>query len=724
MRDRRVRTDRRFVDFIDPPDMSETASPRKDTDVGDPESEWDAVVRRISERLKKKQGAANASGAQSNLDIAGEMVRLERRAIEAETTLAQERDAYSLRVKEMEDKLRNLEPWLRQLKGEYQKAAAERDELREELNRAASKAGSTTAAMVLESEREAALREAEAARAERDAAVAEAEMLRTRSESDRASPSASWQKHIAAAEKARDQAIEEAKQLRKAVGDARRSETEIKRLLTQIDQLETTTAAHKAVARAAQEEASGLKSRIAELEKSRQTSAESVQLENRRVAELGKDIDLLRDEVATVRAAEEAARREAQEKARALESAKGELEQARQAVETLRAEAADAQRQAEESRSSSSQGRIEAAQSKRDAEAAAESARNAAASLEAAHAAERKAREALASAHKDAAESKELADEAMRAEGEARRRAEELAEKLAAIELSMHAESQRVREMEARAMELAEHLATERSARQEAERRANDFDVRAEQAEPRVLELEGQLEIIGGRVRAAEAENAGLVRGLEEERAAAAKRMEAAEASWRSQMRAAEARFEAEVQRERNRTFESDEALKAARERHARVGAAREEEMGRLRVEVGQFAEAKMNELVDGLSRIVAEPIVAPPITVGMDCPATAPTSMAVSGPTSTGARPEAGPPADWDRLIEDVEHLRGEVATLRTDGRSREDETAEAGVDVAAVYAAAAAAGAADDRTIEVERAPSTAAAGEDAGKRKKRKK
>jgi len=212
-------------------------------------------VRRISERIKKNKGASSGPGSQSSLDLAGEMVRLERRAVEAETVLAREREAYAARVKEMEDKLRNLEPWLRQLKGEYQKAASERDELRHQLKRSASASsggGDTTATLLLRSERESALRDAEAARAERDAAVAETEMLRKRFESDQSAPSEKWKKHVLAAEEARDKAVEEAKQLRKTVGDSRRSETEIKRLLTQISQLETTTSAHKAVARAAQ----------------------------------------------------------------------------------------------------------------------------------------------------------------------------------------------------------------------------------------------------------------------------------------------------------------------------------------------------------------------------------------------------------------------------------------------------------------------------------------
>src|SRR5438552_4009202 len=128
--------------------MSDTVSEKKRTDVGDPESEWDAVVRRISERIKKNKGSTPGTASQSSLDLAGEMVRLERRAVDAETTLSRERDAYTVRVREMEAKLRNLEPWLRQLKGEYQKAANERDETRRQLKRAEaapSNAGDTTA---------------------------------------------------------------------------------------------------------------------------------------------------------------------------------------------------------------------------------------------------------------------------------------------------------------------------------------------------------------------------------------------------------------------------------------------------------------------------------------------------------------------------------------------------------------------------------------------------
>ena len=58
--------------------------------------------------------------------------------------------------------------------------------------------------------------------------------------------------------------------------------SQIKRLLKQIEQLETTTSAHKAVARAAQEEVETLKNRVTDLEKSGQRKAETVQQEGQR----------------------------------------------------------------------------------------------------------------------------------------------------------------------------------------------------------------------------------------------------------------------------------------------------------------------------------------------------------------------------------------------------------------------------------------------------------
>ena len=61
----------------------------------DPDGDWDDVVHRISDRIKKK--GAGAPTTQSSLDLANELVRLERRALEAEALLLQERDAHSLR---------------------------------------------------------------------------------------------------------------------------------------------------------------------------------------------------------------------------------------------------------------------------------------------------------------------------------------------------------------------------------------------------------------------------------------------------------------------------------------------------------------------------------------------------------------------------------------------------------------------------------------------------
>src|SRR6185295_355241 len=92
----------------------------------------DAVVRRLSDRIRRRSKGAPTT--QTSLDLAGELVRLERRAREAEDVLERERDAFALRVHEMEEKLRKLDPWLRELKSEYQKAAAERDQLRDELD--------------------------------------------------------------------------------------------------------------------------------------------------------------------------------------------------------------------------------------------------------------------------------------------------------------------------------------------------------------------------------------------------------------------------------------------------------------------------------------------------------------------------------------------------------------------------------------------------------------
>ncbi len=268
--------------------MSDPKSEPTDPVLGDPEGEWNDVVRRISDRIRRKSNGGPTT--QSGLDLAGELVRLERRAREAEACLERERGAYTMRVQEMEEKLKKVEPWLRQLKAEYQKASAERDRLRDELARG-TRSGSPETVAVLPDEktRIESLLEVDAARVERDAALAEAESLRRRIESQRSNADVAAEVRIAAAEKARDEAAEDLKQLRRTTGEVRRTDEAVRRLQKQVEQLETSTSVHKAVARAAQETADQFAARVGELEKvaqEAQAKAEAAQVHEARVREL------------------------------------------------------------------------------------------------------------------------------------------------------------------------------------------------------------------------------------------------------------------------------------------------------------------------------------------------------------------------------------------------------------------------------------------------------
>jgi archaellum component FlaC len=283
--------------------VSDPKSEPTDPVLGDPEGEWNDVVRRISDRIRRKSNGGTTT--QSGLDVAGELVRLERRAREAEASLERERGAYAMRVQEMEEKLKKVEPWLRQLKSEYQKASAERDRLRDELSRGTRSGSPETVAVEPDDRsRMGTLLEAEAARAERDAALAEAESLRKRIESQRSNTDPSAELRIAAAEKARDEAAEDLKQLRRTTGDGRRADEEVRRLQKQVEQLETSTSVHKAVARAAQETADQFATRVGELEKAvqeAQAKADAAQQHEQRVRELTSKLEEAGIELVAVR---------------------------------------------------------------------------------------------------------------------------------------------------------------------------------------------------------------------------------------------------------------------------------------------------------------------------------------------------------------------------------------------------------------------------------------
>jgi chromosome segregation ATPase len=657
--------------------VSDPKSDHRDPVLGDPEGEWNDVVRRISDRIRRK--GSGGPTTQTGLDVAGELVRLDRRAREAEASLERERGAYALRVQEMEDKLKKVEPWLRQVKSEYQKASAERDRLRDELARGTRNGSPETVAVEKdEKTRAVSLREAEAARVERDAALAEASNLRKRFESQKSSADAAAEVRIAAAETARDQAAEDLDQMRKTAGDGRRADEEVKRLLKQVEQLETTTSAHKAVARAAQDTADQLQARIAGIEKAAheaQAKAESAQQHADRARDLagkleetGIELAAARRKVAdaesvaaAVRGGEAAVRRELEARVRELESARAELDRARKSVEKLGAESAGVRSQLAEVRRES--------QSR-----AAETARRSAA-LDAAKAAGQQARDDGASAARDATEAQELADEAMRAEQEARARSDDLAARLASAE-------QQIASAAASAQDFSERIESEQQARERAESRATELDARATANAARVRDLEPELELARGRAQALESEVGDRARAFEQQAQDAARRFESAESSFRSQMRAAEARFEMDLHRERERARSAEEASRVLEERNACALVEFDAEVTRLRSTTMQFLGAKTHELVEGMQRIVGEePIVVPPITMSMENPRTPTATVAVLPPA--GIETPSPATGEWDRLMSDVEQLCSEVEDMRQETGEKPADTDSVSVEV-----------------------------------------
>src|SRR5262245_54418171 len=233
--------------------MSETKSRRDEAAVGEHEGEWDSVVRRIYDRIKKRPGGPPTT--QTSLDLAGEIVRLERRAREADaelerrtkeadSTLEREREAFALRVRDMEDKLRRLEPWLRQLRAEYLKTATERDQLKDDLTRAKTETKGPRSEEDQEriGRLEAQLLEAkaahDAARVARDAASEEVESLPPRGVDEQRASEDESAKRLAAAEIARDDAAREAAELREMLSAARTAEEETARLREQLAAVE------------------------------------------------------------------------------------------------------------------------------------------------------------------------------------------------------------------------------------------------------------------------------------------------------------------------------------------------------------------------------------------------------------------------------------------------------------------------------------------------------
>src|SRR5262245_21074808 len=79
-------------------------APNARSDESAPEVELDGLLRRMQDRIKKKTSGGPTT--QSGLDLANELVKLDRKAREIETTLTKERDTYAARARDLEEKMK------------------------------------------------------------------------------------------------------------------------------------------------------------------------------------------------------------------------------------------------------------------------------------------------------------------------------------------------------------------------------------------------------------------------------------------------------------------------------------------------------------------------------------------------------------------------------------------------------------------------------------------
>lgn len=616
--------------------------------------EWDTVVKRISERMRSpaepaprpSRAAAAAPAPSSAQDMTGDLTRLEARALEAEAALASEREAYNVRVQEMQDKLRKIEPWIRKLKGEYETACKERDGLHAKLKRVKSRSSET--------EVQALQTELQAARVAKEAARAELSAMRRQVESDRASLQEAWQARIATAEKARDQAIEELGVARRSASDAREHEEQVKRLRKDAETLETAAAAHKAVARAAQEQQERLQARVTELEKavsegearSRAKSSET-QEHDQQVKALEKKLHRVIQSLEEARSAAEnyelriaevdAAARDANierdEAVRAREAKDIELESARnklaglqQNIISLKARVTKAEQAAEGA--SAKDERVEELQHELDG-----------------------AREELRTA-------KERVDTLER-EGQ------NLGEAAAATEVELR---KRLTDFEARAEEHAEAVAR-------SEREISDERSRAERAEHELATALRDLETARGTLLAIETENRTLNESLATVRSQSAEALETNERTWRAEIDAVEQRMGAESERYRALAERAEDRAAALALRLQAASQARGVELVRLRDEIPLLVRTALDQVVSGFESTfdasaksaLRSAASSPEALAGGDAhrvpttepPAEAPSEVDDAPPDLDSVLP------DWEQVLSDVEALSHEVNGL-----------------------------------------------------------
>ncbi len=594
---------------------------------------WEDVVRRISERLRPDGGPAPTHG-----QLTAELVALERRALEAEDMLVRERHRHAEKLREREAKLRRLEPWLRRLKGQYEEICRERDSLADQLGQITSACDGGVRV-----EHEALDRELAAALAARDAAIAESQALRTRIENDEVSRSEAVSRRIAAAETARDDAQERLLAVQRRFEDARRAAEGTKQLRIEIDQTQQTVAAHKAVARASQEEAAKLRDRVGDLER---RCKETAALLKRKTRENERLESRLESKVRKLLAAREAL----DEVRNDLDVARSREEELERAIEKLDEEAAvadDACAEASGLRRTVEKLRQETAEAKQTAARLAEESRFSRRTGGSAHEELVACRVALDTACNDVerlerelAAAGDRADEAERAVADMRAELEE-----ARAQLGVAVRGQE--DASSRATDLAEELRMATSARDEAARRAEEAAGEASAADEELSRLRVEIENAKSALGVLEAENKGLGDALAAERDASRTCVEAFETSASSQVQAARSRQEAEIGKLRVRAEAAELRLREIQAATEALAAARHHEMQRIHLGVSAVMSESFQRLIDGMEHVLGPDMGLP------------------SGSFSDSAVGAAGAP-DWERLMDDLADLRSEVEDFR----------------------------------------------------------
>ncbi len=563
-------------------------------------------------------GTSNPASA---VDLAQQLAAVEARAVAAEDQLARDRHDHAERVREMEGKLRDLDPWIRKLRGEYQQTVDERDALRKQLSVETGSVADGVRAEIV------------ALSAERDSALADVAALTTQLEADTADLDRRWTRRVEVIEAAREEAVTKLVAAERVATESRQGADEVRGLTTELDSARQTVAAHKAVARAAQEEAAVLKERAELLES---TQSELSSLHEKKVREAERLTEKLDSRTRDLKAAKASAE-ETRDELATTRARVDELDEATAALKGEAAAVAVVREQAEEARHEIEKLRAETAEAKQALAKLDEESAFARRSVES-------VREELKSTAKERAaahtQSERLSGELEEARERAARAEEAVAESLADSETSatrlgcLEAEQ---RESVARISDLEEDLSAANAQCAEAD---------AVAADAREFEkLRSEVECGRTAIATLQSRNDALNEEVESLRTASQERSAVTEAGHESQLEAVRARAEAEMTGLRARVEQSEALLGEFQAKLSSNADTRETEMRHIRVGVCAALGEGMQRLLDGMEHVL-----------GPD--------LALPGPGTGGVPPDAEP--KWDVLLSELEELRGEVEGFR----------------------------------------------------------